>query len=253
MTAVERPAPRTSRNRIAALILVALVGVAIGAYLDWLWWHPMSGITITLAAGGLLMLAALAWSSRWMPVRPAALGVAALGIGLLLGQNFGPSRPPITQISGRLVVQLTEPANAHPAEGPASCQHTPDGRNFEISGDPNIRVEIGDQPREEQDALQIAIARGDMWEYGEPRGDGWSLIVVVSDTGPFTDDEVPGYWYLESAPTSDLVGEGTQEAGSIRFDGLVLNASQSQGTDQPLEVSGTIEWSCDGPSAGPEG
>lgn len=253
MTAAERPTPRSSAIRIAALVLIALVGMAVGAYLDWLWWHPTSGILITIAAGGLLVLAALAWSNRLTLVRPAALGVVALAIGLLLGQSLGPSRPPITPVSGRLAIQVTEPANDQPAEGPADCQLTPDGRNFLLSGDPNIRVEIGDQAREEQDAVQISVARGDMWQYGEPRSDGWSLIVAVSDSGPFTDEAVPGIWYLESAPSSDLFGEGTQAAGSIRFGGLILNTSQSQGTDQPLEISGTIEWSCDGPIQGPEG
>jgi hypothetical protein len=242
-----------SRGRLALLLIPLVAGVVIGAYLDWLWWHPTSGILVTIAAGGLLVLSVLAWTSRWMPIRPAVLWVAAFAIGLLLGQNVGPSRPPITLASGSLTVQLTEPADARPASGSADCQLTPDGRNFEISGDPNIRVEIGEQPREEQDNLQISIARGDMWQHGEPRSDGWSLIVAISDTGPFTDDDVPPIWYMTSTPASGLTGEGTQEAGTISFDGLVLNASQSQGVDEPLELSGTIEWSCDGPILGPEG
>ena len=84
-----------------------------------------------------------------------------------------------------------------------------------------------------------------MWEYGaEARADGWSLIVTVSDTGPFTDEGVPAIWFMESGGESELVGTGTQEAGSIRFDGLVLDAQQSQGADEPMELAGTIEWSC---------
>lgn len=253
MTASTPTRSLPSRARLAVLLLPLVVGAVAGAYLDWRWWHPTSGIVVTIAAGGLLVLSVLAWSSRWMPIRAAVLWLAAFAIGLLLGQNFGPSRPPITQVSGRLTVQLTEPADAQPVEGSADCQLTPDGENFMISGDPNIRIEVGEQPREEQDAVQISIGRGDMWQYGEPRTDGWSLIVAVSDTGPFTDDEVPGIWYMTSAASSDLAGEGTQETGSITFDGLVLNATQSQGADEPLDLSGTIEWSCDGPVRGPEG
>ncbi len=238
--------------RYALLLIPLIIGAIAGAYLDWRWWHPTSGILITMVAAGLLVLAALAWTTRWRPIRPTVLGVAAFALGLLLGQNFGPSRPPITLVSGSVDLQLTAPADAQPTGGSADCQLTPDGQNFQISGDPNIRVEIGDQPREEQDAVSISIARGDMWQYGEPRSDGWSLIVVISDTGPFTDDEIPGLWYLVSAPSSEVIAEGTQEAGSIAFDGLVLDADQSQLADEAPELSGTIEWSCDGPPLGPE-
>ena len=248
---------RSSRSfptagRLALLLVPVAAGALVGGYLDWMWWHPTSGILITIVAGALLVVAVLAWTSRWMPIRPAVLGIAAFAIGLLLGQNLGPSRPPIELVSGSLAVQLTEPADAQPVEGSADCQLTPDGQNFEISGDPNIRLEIGDQPREEQDNLQISIAKGDMWQYGEARSDGWSLIVAVSDTVPFTDEQVPGIWYMTSGPSSDLAVEGTQEAGSIRFDGLVLNEGQSQGADEPLEMGGTIRWACDGPALGPE-
>ncbi len=251
------PPSRSSRSfpsagRLALFLIPLAVGAVVGAYLDWMWWHPTSGILVTILAGGLLVLSVLAWSSRWQPIRPVVLWVAAFAIGMLLGQNFGPSRPPISLVSGRLTVELTVPAGAQPADGRADCQLTPDGENFEISGDPNIRIEIGDQPREEQDNLQISIARGDMWQYGEPRSDEWSLIVVVSDTGPFTDEEVPGMWYMTSNASSKLVGDGTQEAGSLTFDGLVLNASQSQGVDEALDIGGTITWSCDGPPVNPE-
>ncbi|HET9417443.1 MAG TPA: hypothetical protein VFP30_07890 [Candidatus Limnocylindria bacterium] len=251
------PPSRSSRSfpsarRLALLLIPLAVGAGVGAYLDWMWWHPTSGILVTIMAGGLLVLSVLAWSSRWQPIRPVVLWVAAFAIGMLLGQNVGPSRPPISLVSGSLAVELTEPADAQPASGSADCQLTPDGLNFQVSGDPNIRIEIGDQPREEQDNLQVSIARGDMWQYGEPRSDGWSLIVAVSDTGPFTDDEAPPIWFMETAPSSELTGDGTQTAGSVSFDGLVLNASQSQGVDEPMELSGTIAWSCDGPPLGPE-
>jgi hypothetical protein len=241
-------APRASRSPmlgIGALLVLAIIGAAIGAYLDWKWWHPMSGITVTIGAAALLVAGGLAWSSRWPRIRPVAFAMLALGIGALLGQNFGPSRPPITQAAGRLTVELTAPANAAPITGSADCQLTPDGQNFQISGDPNLRLQIGDQPLEQRDAVQISVAKGDMWEYGPARADGWSLIVTVSDTGPFTDEGVPAIWFMENGAATELVGSGTQEQGSIRFDGLVLDVQQSQGADEPMELAGTIEWSCE--------
>jgi hypothetical protein len=246
MTASEQTSSRSSMRGIGALVLIALAGAGVGAYLDWKWWHPTSGIVVTIGAIGLLLVGALAWSTRRRAIRPLAFATLAFGIGAIVGQNFGPSRPPITMTAGTVTVALTEPANAETITGRADCQLTPDGENFQISGDPNLRLQIGDQPLEERDAVQLSVAKGDMWEYGEPRGDGWSLIVIVSDSGPFTDEEIPGLMYMTSTRNSQLVGSGTQDAGSIRFEGLGLVAEQSQGAEEAMELAGTIEWSCEG-------
>ena len=47
-----------------------------------------------------------------------------------------------------MTIELSEPANAAPISGRADCQQTPSGENYEISGDPNLRLQIGDQPLE---------------------------------------------------------------------------------------------------------
>lgn len=241
-------APATSQSSllgIGALILITIAGAVVGAYLDWMWWHPMSGIVVTIGAIAVLLVGVMAWISRWRPIRPLAFAALAFGIGAILGQNLGPSRPPISQAAGSVTVELTEPADAEPITGPADCQLTPDGENFQISGDPNLRLQMGEQPLELRDTIQLSVAKGDMWEYGEPRRDGWSLIVIVSDTGPFTDDEIPGLQFMRSGAESQLVGSGTQEAGSLRFDGLVLDTEQSQAAEEPMELAGTIAWSCE--------
>ena len=251
--------PTTTRGRwlgLVLLALLALIGAAAGAYFDWRMWHPMSGITITLGAVGILLVGALAWVSRWRPIRPLALAALAFGVGVILGQNLGPSRPPISDVEGTVTIELTEPANAAPIAGRADCQLTPDGENFEISGDPNLRIQIGDQPREEQDGLQVALAKGDMWEYGaaEPRDDGWSLLAIVSDSGPFTDDEVPTSAAMASDESSELTATGDQEAGSITFSGLVAaDVGLGDAAASPVELAGTLSWSCEGPDVDPEG
>ena len=251
-------APTATRRRWIGLVLLALAvlaGAAVGAYLDWRMWHPTSGIVVTLGAVGILLIGAIAWASRWRPIRPLALGILAFGVGVILGQNLGPSRPPISLVQGTVTIELTQPANAAPIAGRASCQLTPDGENFEISGDPNLRIQIGDQPREEQDAIQVALAKGDMWEYGaaEPRDDGWSLLTIVSDSGPFTDAEVPTSAAMASDGSSELRPTGDQEAGSITFSGLVAaDVGLGDASASPVELAGTLSWSCEGPNADPE-
>jgi hypothetical protein len=252
MTASTPPAARRRWIPILLLVVVAAAGAAVGAYLDWRMWHPSSGIVVTIGAIGLLIVGALAWTSRWRPIRPLAFGVLTFGIGVILGQNLGPSRPPISLASGTVTIQLTEPADAAPISGSADCQLTPDGDNFEVTGDPNLRLQIGDQPLEERDPVQVALARGDMWEYGaESRDDGWSLLVIVGDAGPFTDDEVPTDVAMATDASSELTGSGDQRAGSISFSGLV-GKDIGLGMGDPVELSGTVSWTCEGPAADPE-
>lgn len=255
MTASSEPTA-TSRRWLGFVVLagVMLLGAAAGAYLDWRMWHPMSGIVVTFGALTILLVGALAWATRVRRIRPVAFGALAFGVGLVLGQNLGPSRPPISLVQGTLTIELTEPANAAPITGRADCQLTPDGRNFEISGDPNLRIQIGDQPREERDAIQVALARGDMWEYGaKSRDDGWSLLAVISDSGPFTDDQVPTSAAMASDPTSELVASGDQRAGSIRFAGLAAtDLGLGDAAASPVPLAGTLTWTCEGPDADPE-
>ena len=252
MTATPQPTRRRNWIPILVLAAIGIVGAGVGAYLDWLMWHPTAGIVVTLGALGLLLLGAFAWASRWRPIRPVAYGVLAFAIGAILGQNFGPSRPPISLAAGTITLELTEPAGAAPITGRADCQLTPGGDNFEISGDPNLRLQIGDQPIEERDPIQVAVARGDMWEYGaESRADGWSLLLIVGDAGPFTDEDVPTEVAMASDAASELTGSGDQRTGSISFSGLVP-ADIGLGAGEQMDLSGTLSWTCEAPAADPE-
>jgi hypothetical protein len=252
MTTVNPPARRRSWRPILVLMLTVIVGGAIGAYLDWRMWHPSSGIVVTIGAIGLLLIGVLASAAGPKPIRPVAYGVVALAIGAVLGQNAGPARPPVDQLGGTITVELTEPADAKPITGRAQCQLTPDGSNFEVSGDPNLRLQIGDQPLEERDPIQVAVARGDMWEHGAgSRSDGWSMLVVVGDAGPFIGDEMPSEVTMATDASSHVTGSGEQRAGSLSFSGLVWK-DIGLGTGDSMELSGTVSWTCDGPPADPE-
>lgn len=252
MTATPRPARPRPLIPILVLVGIAIVGAVVGAYLDWRMWHPTSGLVVTIGAIGLLLIGALAWASQWQPIRPVAYGVLAFAIGAILGQNLGPSRPQISLVDGTITVELTEPADASPITGRADCQLTPDGNNFQVSGDPNLRLQIGDQPLELRDPIQVALARGDMWEYGaESRSDGWSLLFILGDAGPFTDEEMPTEVAMATDASSELTGSGDQRAGSLSFSGLVVR-DMGLGAARPVELSGTLSWTCEGSAADPE-
>lgn len=248
--------PARSRRWMPILVLggIAIVGAVVGAYLDWRMWHPTSGIVVTMGAIGLLIIGGLAWAIRWHPIRPLTFGVLAFAIGAILGQSLGPSRPPINLVNGTITVELTEPPDAEPITGRADCQLTPDGSNFHVSGDPNLRVQIGDQPPEERDPIQVALARGDMWEYGaESRDDGWSLLFILGDAGPLTAEEMPTEIAMATDASSELTGRGGQRAGSVSFAGLVeKDVGLGTGATEPVQLSGTLSWTCEGAAVNPE-
>ena len=86
------------RILLAAAVIFGIAAV-LGAVLDWFWWPVYNGIVITLAAGAILVVAiVLAVVPR---TRSAALIVAAAGVGLIAGQNLGPSRPALQGLRAR--------------------------------------------------------------------------------------------------------------------------------------------------------
>lgn len=244
-------APKRRWLAPAAFVLLALIGAAAGAYLDWRWWHPMSGITVTIGAGLVLVLAALAWAVRRGPARPIAIGLAVLGVGLLLGQNLGPTREPVGNSEGTLSVTLSEPANATVEPGRATCGTTPSGANFLVSGDEGLRIRIGDEPLEERDFLVLSVTKGDMWAYGESRADGIGIVAIVGRGGPLPEDGTPDEVTLVSSPDSQISGTATQEAGSLTFEGLVVDPERNDPGAQAVALAGTIEWSCEVAAARP--
>ena len=246
-TPTEGTARRGSLIGIIGLVVLAVAGGVVGAYLDWKWWHPASGIVVTIAAVALLVVGGVAWASRWRPIRPVALATLAIGVGALIGQNVGPSRPPITNVDGSITITLTQPPGATPITGRADCQLTDGGENFAISSDVNLRIQVGEQPREEQDPFHLVVARGDMWEYGrEPRDDRWSMLVLVGEAGPIADDAFPVEVAMVSDRDSQIEAEGGQDRGRLGFSRLTLDSTRSPDATEAVDVAGTVEWSCEG-------
>lgn len=239
-----------SRTLLVAAVVLLVVGAIAGAYLDWIWWTPTSGIIVTLAAGALLIVALVTWLTRIPQARAAAVGMAALGIGGLLGQNFGPAREPLTIVDGRMTVTLTSP-EGYTVEGNAAyCSTTPSGANFYVTADDGLIVRDPARP-DVRNGLSVSVSKGDMWNRGSPRGDALTLIATYTDGGPYEADDAPSTVQMVSTLDSRLEGIATQANGRLEFSGLVADEVLSPGVLDTIPLAGTIEWTCDVEAAQP--
>ena len=233
------------RRWVAFVAVVAFVAAAIlGAVGDWVWWEPYKGITITLAAGGILLVAiVLAMLHR---TRPAALVAGAIGVGLIAGQSLGPSRPQLVHFEGTLTVTLTAP-RATSGSAPVSCAMDAAATELSISGDPNLRLDVvPDDPSapadvDQREFVSVSLTVGDRWEQGPtPRPDG---VVLRISVGRVEADlpESP----MRSSPSSTLEVDRSATGGTLSFAGLVPEIRPSEPTGDPIDLAGTVTWTCD--------
>lgn len=234
-------------GRIAVLAAVFVPGAVVGAYLHWMLWDEETGFVLTLgavailAAAGLLALIGLVVrrSAVGRVALAVALALAVVGVGLLAGQNLGPSREPlIYQFDGTMTLRLTAPVAAV-ATGPATCINVASGIEFNVTGDSNMRLETPDRP-----FVQVYVNVGDRWDVRDdrPRKDGVRLDIDV--TGQLvTAGGKPATTSLAAAPSSTIEAAFANAGGSIRFADLVdQGAVGAAGAASP--VAGTLEWTC---------
>ena len=238
---VPRGRPRVTARLLAAIVF--LVAAMVGAYLDWIWWPVYSGLTITLAAGAILLLGGIVTlighlSGRRI-VRRIALVIVSVGIGLVAGQTLGPSRESLMIASdGRLTLRLDSPV-VGVATGPAICTNVASATEFQVSGDPNIRLDTPDQP-----FVSIYVNLGDRWQVlrDVPRKDG--VLLNIGITGRLVSDKgKPSTIGMQATEASTLESTFSNEGGSLRFAKL----SAQSGPDfngQSMDLAGTLEWTC---------
>jgi hypothetical protein len=230
------------RGRIALIMVAAIVFVVaaiVGAYLNWIWWAYDGWLMIILAAGAILLVGGiLALIGRGI-VRRIALVVLAVGIGLVAGQSLGPSREPLIHPpGGTMTLRLESPVVAV-ATGSADCQNVASATEFDVSGDPNMRLDAPDQP-----FVSVYFNVGDRWQVlrDTPRKDGVLLDIgvtsaLVSDAGK------PGTIGMQATESSTLESSFSNGGGSIRFAGLVAqNGADYSG--ESMDLAGTLEWTC---------
>jgi hypothetical protein len=240
-------------GRIAVLLALLALAAAAGAYGNWILWDDEKGFVLSLgavailAAAGLVGLVGFVVAGQRGPehvhrgaIRSVALGVAVVGVGILLGQKLGPSREPlIYQFDGTMTLTLTSPIAAT-AKSPSTCINVASATEFSVDGDSNMRLDTPDQP-----FIAVYLDVGDRWvvrDGGAPRRNG--VWFRVDMTGALvTDSGKPATTTLLATPSSTIEATFSNAGGSVRFAGLVdQEAADPAGAASPL--AGTVSWTC---------
>jgi hypothetical protein len=230
--------------RIVLAVVLGIAGIALGVYGDWILWHPMDGVMLTLGAGVLLVVAGVIALIPRRAARTAALGVLAFALGLVGGQVLSPGRPGLLGADGTILVALDRPTGATGSHV-ATCQTTEAGGELQVSGDPNLRLDVlGPLPGAPADVdprafVQVSLTVGDRWPDGTvSRTDDVDLSVSISS--PAADK---GETRLAASDASDIEIDWTPAGGTLRFAGLVDDLT---GAPAPadLDLAGTISWTC---------
>ena len=244
---VRPPQVRSRRGPLIAVAVVVLViAAAIGAWLDWVWWEVYSGVVITLGAAVLIVVAIVLLIPR--ASRPVGFLVGAAAVGLLVGQNFGPSRSPLTVAEGAIELAISSPVTAD-GTAPATCSVSEDGRDLSIGGDPNLRLAVlPDDPNAPSDVDQrefvgVSFSIGDRWDPVATRDDRSELRLLIGRV-----EADAGETWLISDASSTLDGVWDASGGSVTFAGLVPDTREPGTTGDALDLEGTLTWTCASPS-----
>jgi hypothetical protein len=236
--------PRLSvRTSVVALAAIFLAAAAIGAYAHWILWHPMDGVLIFLAVGAALLAAGAMAIVLKRGDRRLALVPLVVGVGLLAGQGLGPSREELQHDDGTLRVTLERP-NATSGAAAALCETVASGSELQVGGasrldiradDPTIPADI-----DQRAFVNISLRVGDRWrDAAVHRSDNIDLHVIVG--GVVADEpEVR----LAANDDSLLEIEWTNDGGTARFDRLVVDRSEDAASSEPIDLAGTISWTC---------
>ncbi len=234
---------RPSKIRLLTVLGLFAIAAAVGAYFDWYLWHPASGIMITLAAAGALIVALVLWLVRARLARWLALGALAIGVGLIAGQILGPSRPTTNLHEDGVIVLHLQGDTPVERTGKSMCRTVPAGDQLSVSNDAN------DGRSSDLDAfIGVSLSIGDMWDFQNPgaRADHLSVFLLI-ESAIVPEDGKPSGSRLLSDPASTLAVELRGNDGTIQFANLVgADDATGQLTGERSALTGTIEWTCGG-------
>ena len=234
----------TRRPRFtAALAATFASAAALGAYAHWVLWLAVDALMIFLAGGALLVGALLVAMVPKPAVRRLSLFPLVAAAGLFVGQWIGPSRPALLGTAAVVTATLERPGITT-GEGRGSCQ-TAGGSELQVAGD--VRLEIrADDPSapadiDQREFVTIYLTVGDRWrDRAIHRSDNVDLLVVVGSAAA-NEPEVA----LAADDGSRIELAWTEDAGSVRFDRLVVDPSRSGvASGGTVDLAGTISWTC---------
>ncbi len=226
----------------AALAATFACAAALGAYAHWVLWQSIDALLITLAAGALLVGALIVAPIRKPAVRRLSLFPLVVAAWLLLGQWVGPSRPALRQIAAVVTATLDRPG-VTTDEGRGSCQ-TAGRSELQVAGDVRLDIRADDPsaPAEidQRELVNILLTVGDRWrDRAIHRSDNVDLAVIV---GSVAADEPEVVLAADDGSLIELAW--TEDAGSVRFDRLVVAPPMSGASGAPVDIAGIITWNC---------
>jgi hypothetical protein len=227
----------------AVLAVIFLLAAALGAYGHWILWHPMDGVLIYFAAGAALLTAAVIAIAATRSGRRLALVPVVVGIGLVAGSAFGPSRPELRSDHGLMVMTLERP-NAASGEGAAMCDTVEDGSELQVSSASRLDILEDDltvpADIDQREFVTIGLRVGDRWQDGAiRRSDDVDVVVIVGGVAA----DAPEV-RLAASDDSTMEIQWTNDGGSLRFDGLVVDPSDGAAPGGPIDLAGTMTWTC---------
>jgi len=238
--------PRRPWLRVIAIGLFAIAAV-LGAWWDWILWPVYSGLMITIGAIAVLLVAVFL---RVIPLRRShqlALLVAAVGVGVLAGQNLGPSRPALTQTEGTITVTLTSP-NATTGTAPATCSMDSAATELSLSGDSNLRLDVlptdatAPADIDQRAFVGMTVSVGDRWMDGpESRPDSVLLSALVSGVSGKSAES-----RMVTGASSPVALHWDPHGGTMSFSGLMQDTRFAEASGDPIDLAGTITWTCAG-------
>lgn len=225
--------------RLGLFIVTGSVAAVVGAYIDWLWWPHYSGLMLTILAGVILVAGVIVALISRRTVRRSGLLIVVVAVGLVVGQNLGPDREPlIYQGGGTMTLRLASPTVAT-ATGAADCTNVASQTEFQVTGDPNMRLDTPARP-----FLTVYLTVGDRWQAIDdaPRKDG-IRFAITTDVAQIPADGKPVSIGMQATEASTIEASFSNAGGSLSFAGL-QSQSGPDDTGESLDYAGTLEWTC---------
>ena len=225
---------RTSRLELGLILGVAALGFVVGLLLNVVF--PNVAYGYQLIAGLAAVLLVLAGVPLWRRRRSfAAISVAA-GVGLIAGILVGLVVRPASAAAEALSVDVSLQAPV------VATGHTTSGTCLVLDGQLLLLESADAVALVDGRSVSVTLSQGDDRPAPDASPDGLTVDVRI---GWALDDGSPTETWMGSDATSTVIVTGTANDGTVDFSGLVLRPASEQ--RDPIEVSGSISWTCEAP------